>query len=716
MGEIKGRTIRKKISLVLLAVGMFVLCISVCISIAAMKQTIQKSKESSRKLGNKVEADTKDALIHMTENSLKISTKEMAAVSNEKLVKICENVELIADYLSDIYQNPDDYGSIDFDVLELENNGKAVLQFDRMEETRYEDVKQEAEKAGIFYKTAAHIFDINKNGISSIYFGSATGFMISYDEKGDMTLLKKTKDRVLPTDFIITRREWYKMAEDRKKVTLIETYGDGLDESLVLTCSAPVWNSSNEIAGVLAIDIKIKYVCEEIVSSKIGENGFAILIGQSGQIISGPKMEEKSSQESLKNITEFSPGMAEEFKNMQDGKTGFKETTIDGKEYYMAYSPVSVSGWTLAVVVPKEEIIKPAMDSSDTIEKETKDTMKESEEIIRHMIVIFVIVCIGLMIGVFLLTIRMSDKIAGPIKKLTMDVRRISDGDLDYRTDIKTGDEIQLLGEAFNTMTGSLKNYIISYAKVSADKERIATELGVATAIQKNMLPEGKVEQEKFELYADMNPAKEVGGDFYDYFTTEDGCLWIVIADVSGKGVPAALFMVIAKTLIKNQAKYSSSPGEVLRDVNNQLCEHNEAEMFVTAFIARYDFDKKILECANAGHNQPLISIKGDGYQWLTLKPGFVLAGFENMEYDTFIINMDSGDRMFLYTDGVTEALNRDEVMYGEARLEEKLNNQEVLKRETAEDIVSYIKEDINIFADGAEQADDITIMMLNIK
>ncbi len=320
------------------------------------------------------------------------------------------------------------------------------------------------------------------------------------------------------------------------------------------------------------------------------------------------------------------------------------------------------------------------------------------------------------MAGVFLLTIRMSDKIAGPIKKLTTDVRRISSGDLDYRTDIKTGDEIELLGDAFNSMTGSLKNYIMNYAKISAEKERIATELGVAASIQKNMLPEGKVVREEFELFAVMNPAKEVGGDFYDYFKTEDGGLWIVIADVSGKGVPAALFMVIAKTLLKNQANHSSSPGEVLKTVNNQLCEHNETEMFVTAFIARYDFEKKIMECANAGHNQPLISKKGEGFQWLSLKPGFVLAGFENMEYDTFTISMNSGDRIILYTDGVTEALSKEETLYGEKRLENRLNSPEVLDKETTEDIVSYIKEDISVFADGAEQADDITIMLLKIK
>ena len=555
-----------------------------------------------------------------------------------------------------------------------------------------------------------------EEGLSVVCYEGEYGFMVSYDDKGDRTLTLKPEERLLPADYIITERKWYKTAESSGQVTLIETYGDGLDKSLIVTCSAPVWNSSDELAGVLAIDIKLKYVCEEIISSKIGENGFAMLIGQSGQIISAPGMGEDSPGDSLESITSFSPQMTEVFKHLQNGTTGFKETVIGDKEYYMAYSPVAVSGWMLAVLVPKEETIKPALDSSKTIENETQNTMKELEEILRHMVFIFAVVCVGLMAGVFLLTIRMSDKIAGPIKKLTTDVRRISNGDLDYRTEIKTGDEIELLGDAFNSMTGSLKDYIINYAQISAEKERIATELGVAASIQKNMLPEGKVFGEKFELFADMNPAKEVGGDFYDYFLTEDGGLWIVIADVSGKGVPAALFMVIAKTLLKNQASHTSSPGEVLKNVNNQLCEHNDAEMFVTVFIARYDFEKKILECANAGHNQPLFCKEGETFQWLSLEPGFVLAGFENMEYEDFTISMNSGDRIIFYTDGVTEALNKEEILYGEERLEDRLNKPEVLEKDTPEDIVSYIKEDIRVFADGAEQADDITIMLLKIK
>lgn len=714
MGAVKGRTIRKKISMVLLTLGLFVLGISVCVSYIGMAQTKEKSIKSSKNLGDTAANNTKEALIKMANNSLMMGAKEKAALSNEKLEEIRENVALIADYLSDIYQNPNNYGTIHIDIPLLEKNGEPTLQFSHMTEITYEAVKQEAEKAGMFYEIAKHIYKRNEESISSIYYGSSSGFMISYDKNSGLPYKDSPEDPSLLKDYVITEKKWYEKAVEEEEATLIETYYDAFDR-LVLSCSAPVWNANHEVAGVLAMDILIEDINKEIISFQIGTDGYAMLINENGQIISGPGLIKEANGKFFQNVTDFSPGFIEILPDMQKGNSGLKEIEIFNEAYYMAYAPVTVSDWTLVTVIPKQEVIEPALDSYAVIMEETQHTTKELEDILKYMAAVFIIVCIGLVIGIFLLTISMSNKIAMPIKKLTSDVKRISEGDLEYRTEIKTGDEIELLGDAFNHMTASLKDYIVSYARISADKERIATELNVATAIQKNMLPEGREEQERYKLFADMYPAKEVGGDFYDYFVTGDGALWIVIADVSGKGVPAALFMVIAKTLIKNQANYTASPGEVLKNANNQLCENNEAEMFVTAFIARYDFNTGVLEYGNAGHNRPLVCKKGECFQWLTSSPGFVLAGFENMEYATFAIPMHSGDRIVLYTDGVTEALNSKKELYGEERLIEKLNTKGLLKTENTADIVSGMKEDIEIFADGAEQADDITIMALEI-
>lgn len=302
-----------------------------------------------------------------------------------------------------------------------------------------------------------------------------------------------------------------------------------------------------------------------------------------------------------------------------------------------------------------------------------------------------------------------------PIEKLTL---VMSAYDADKRTEkpelIKTNDEIECLSEAFANMTEDINLYIDNIQQITADKERIAAELNVATTIQTSMLPcifPAFPEREEFDIYATMQPAKEVGGDFYDFFLINETHLGIVIADVSGKGVPAALFMVIAKTLIKNHAQSGKSPEEVFDTVNAQLCENNEAGMFVTAFMGVLNLETGELVFANAGHNPPLIKKKDGKYEWLKTKPGFVLAGLEGVKYMRREITIESGDTLFLYTDGVTEALNPEKQLYSDERLNITLN--EIDGNAELKDILRTVKKDIDSFANGENQADDITMLVM---
>jgi sigma-B regulation protein RsbU (phosphoserine phosphatase) len=207
-----------------------------------------------------------------------------------------------------------------------------------------------------------------------------------------------------------------------------------------------------------------------------------------------------------------------------------------------------------------------------------------------------------------------------------------------------------------------------------------------------------------------MLPAKEVGGDFYDFVLVDDNTLALVMADVSGKGVPAALFMVIAKTLIKNNAQYGKSPEEVFGIVNNLLCENNEAGMFVTCFMGFLNLTTGEFSFVNAGHNPPLLRRRGGAFEWLPVKRGFVLAGMENMFYKESKLTLQSGDELFMYTDGVTEATNPSDELFSDPRLLEVSNKYAGV--ELKEFTVS-VKREIDAFADGAEQADDITMLIL---
>lgn len=311
-------------------------------------------------------------------------------------------------------------------------------------------------------------------------------------------------------------------------------------------------------------------------------------------------------------------------------------------------------------------------------------------------------------------------RVVMPIQFLTKNAEAFAKcrtGFLDEMLNIHTGDEIETLAAALAKMEVDITKYINNLARVTADKERIATELAVATQIQTSMLPcifPPYPDLKEFDIYALMQAAKEVGGDFYDFFLIDRTHLCVVIADVSGKGVPAALFMVIAKTLIKNHAQAGMSPKQVFEAVNDQLCENNEAGMFVTAFMGVLDVTDGSFTYVNAGHNPPLLSTGGAPYDWLKSKRGFVLAGMEHMKYSQQQITLFPGDSLLLYTDGVTEALNPREELYSEARLKAFVNSGR-LDGCTLEEQLHLLRQELAVFADGAQQADDITMLILRL-
>lgn len=283
------------------------------------------------------------------------------------------------------------------------------------------------------------------------------------------------------------------------------------------------------------------------------------------------------------------------------------------------------------------------------------------------------------------------------------------------RVEIQTGDEIEDLGNSFNYMLEELERYIENLSKITAEKERIGAELGVATQIQASMLPcifPAFPERAEFDIFASMTPAKEVGGDFYDFFLVDDDHLALVIADVSGKGVPAALFMVIAKTLLKNCAQTGASPKAVLEKVNNQLCENNEAEMFVTVWLGILEISTGKITCANAGHEYPALKRADGSYELVKDQHGFVLAGMEGSRYREYELELGPGDALFVYTDGVAEATDAQNALFGTERMLAALNSHQ---HALPEDLLPLLKEDIDAFVGDAPQFDDITMLGLRL-
>ena len=285
-----------------------------------------------------------------------------------------------------------------------------------------------------------------------------------------------------------------------------------------------------------------------------------------------------------------------------------------------------------------------------------------------------------------------------------------------FNVDIQSGDEFESLAGSFTYMAHQLSDYVRNLSLITAEKERIGAELDIAKHIQASMLPcifPAFPDRQEIDIFATMDPAKEVGGDFYDFFMVDDRHLAIVMADVSGKGVPAALFMVIGKTLIKDHTTPGRDLGAVFHAVNNLLCEANSEGLFITAFEGVLDLVTGEFNFVNAGHEMPYICKSGGDFEAYKIRPGFVLAGMENMRYKAGSMTLGVGDKIFQYTDGVTEATNANNELYGMNRLGAILNR---VKNRTPQEILPAVKEDIDEFVGDAPQFDDITMLCLEYK
>ena len=275
--------------------------------------------------------------------------------------------------------------------------------------------------------------------------------------------------------------------------------------------------------------------------------------------------------------------------------------------------------------------------------------------------------------------------------------------------------EIGKLAKSVEKMSQDMNRYIEDLTHATAEKERLGAELNVAKKIQAEMLPRvfpPYDNHKEVELFASMEPAKEVGGDFYDFYMIDDDHFAVVVGDVSGKGVPAALFMVITKTLLKDTAAHELDPAKIFEHVNQILCEGNESGLFVTCWLGILTLSTGELKFANAGHNAPLISQKGE-IKYLTTKPNLMLAGMDGIPYTTHSTTLAKEDRLFVYTDGVTEATNLQNELYGEERL---LTVMKGATDKTPREVLDLVRNDINEFVDEAPQFDDITMLEMVFK
>ena len=553
------------------------------------------------------------------------------------------------------------------------------------------------------------LYNGNKN-IANIYVGTETGILCKF-------CASNSSSRYDPRT-----RDWYKDAvnsylDGENAVVWQEPYNAKTDNALCITCSKAVLDNNNRLLGVVAIDMHIDDIKKDIIDSNTTENAYAFVLSDKGKIIIYPESAEhiikkfgqspidsESSSESYKNVISY----------MENGKSGISEIYIDSVKYLAAYSPLGATSWSLGIIVNSDVITSPSEELHGLIMQSTENSEKSIYSNILSVIFRFLIFSLFISAFIYFICKKFASEAMKPIKELKNQAKKVGTGDFSYRIINTTNDELGELSEQFNDMARNLQKYISDFKTATEEKQKIHSELSIAKKIQRSMLPcifPAFPNREDVDIYALMDPAREVGGDFYDFFFLDEERLAVVIADVSDKGISAALFMVMAKILIKNQLQNDKTPAEALEIVNNSLCENNEAGMFVTAFVGVIDLKTGEFIFSNAGHNPPLIyRSMEDKFEFLKSKHGFILGGIQDTKY---VENKDSlykNDILLLYTDGVTESVNLKEELFSEKRLG-KFLNEKVDKSKDVKYILTSLREEIQDFSDGVERSDDITIL-----
>ena len=437
------------------------------------------------------------------------------------------------------------------------------------------------------------------------------------------------------------------------------------------TAAMDVKSSYNYIAKN-SIDMK---ALDAVIGTRhIGSNGELYLTDKNGIVAAG--YQKGLELDKIMKISKKS-----------DANTYFFDTEMYKEKYYGRYEKLD-NGYDLVIVMPYSEVFR--------------DRKASAYETAFADILLFSLVFMLIYVLVQHIVVRNLEKINESLAKITR-------GDLDEKVDVRSSTEFVSLSDDINLTVNALKGYI------SEAEKRIDEELEFARAIQAAALPTGfkYPGRDEFGLFALMDPAKEVGGDFYDFFFVRKNKLALVIADVSGKGIPAALFMMRSKTAIKTLAERNIGPAEILEKANEALCEGNDACMFVTVWIAIVDLETGIARCANAGHEYPAIRRAGGEFELYKDKHDIMLGMMEGMKFKEYELHLGEGDKLFVYTDGIPEAINENEVQYGTDRMIEALKKSDDLSLEKA---LPYVRGSIADFAGKAEQFDDITMLAFELK
>jgi sigma-B regulation protein RsbU (phosphoserine phosphatase) len=644
--------------------------------------------------------------------SIARTAADTALIIDEKILKIENHTLMIADIAGAIYTHKSLYRPHPLPTVVSGKTSPPEPYLHAVPDVDLSAIRSETNLVGNIGDTLRQITVVNR-GIATSTLGGESGYVIAMD--------------ALPwvsTDFDPRLDSWYQRVKEQGKLLWTGVYADQRGRGPVISCAVPFYDRTGgkkTFKGAARSTMLLADFSKMIDSTNIGRTGYIFVLDNAGlKLFSSGNESVKIDQDGGvigENYLESADSRIRSLGlSMTMGASGMTELDIGGLPVYVAYAPIHTLGWSLGVAIPAQEISAPARLIQERLPAFTSNAIETTNRHISHLLILIGITLFLILIMTVFFSLKFTKDITGPIISLNKGIQEISGGNMDRKVVIKTGDEIEELADSFNAMTIRLRSHIEQIASDAAEKERIATELDIAARIQTNLLPYNFspfLDRKKdFDLYAIIHPAKEVGGDFYDFFFIDGNHFALIIADVSGKGIPAALFMALAKTSIKNHVQNGKPINAALETVNRQLCDNNAANMFVTLWIGALEISSGRMEYVNAGHNPPLLKTNGNHFAFLASPPDLFLGGMENTVYHIQEARLENNDTLYLYTDGVTEAADSRNNFYGAARLRETLDAHNSVP---ARELLSLILADIQAFSGGAEQSDDITMMALRI-
>ena len=482
--------------------------------------------------------------------------------------------------------------------------------------------------------------------------------------------------------------DWYQIPKLLNKPYWSEPYyDDGGGEKMMTTYSKPLYDNNGNLYGIITADLSLEWLTGLVGGIKAFDNSYNFMVSRNASYIVHPN------HDLILNETLFSSTYGNTDESLQKiqndilgGKPGEVLRNMHGAEYFVFYSPVETNQWTVAIVCSISELYRDA-------------------KTLRNMLIVLGIIALLCLI---LLSYNGIRKVVAPIEDFSGVAKEIATGNFDVvLPNITSQDELKELHDSFEYLQQSLVKYVEELKETTANQERIESELRIASSIQMGMIPKAFPERNDLSLSAKLVPAKEVGGDLYDFFI-EDEKLYFIIGDVSGKGVPASLVMAVTCRLFRSVATHLKKPSEIISSLNDSLADGNDSNMFCTAFLGILDLKTGHMDYCNAGHNAPLFITQDGKVSTINVVPNLPLGLFSGFPYEGEETTIDKQMMLYLFTDGVNEAENKNNELFGDDALVELLKKSAAL---VPGDIIDVTFDEIRRHAAGAEQSDDITVM-----